>query len=108
MKRVNASRVSPSGSRGAKMNLAVRVPHAAEPGDERDPGAGQRGDVQAVAGVVLEVAQVHQRGLAEVVVGQLEVADLGGDHRLGAGRQRRVAHRERARSRRSCAPSARR
>ena len=36
-----------------------------------------------------------QRGLAEVVVGELEVPDLGGDHRLRAGRQRRVAHRER-------------
>ena len=47
--------------------------------------------MQAVAGVVLEVAEVHQRGLAEVVVGQLEVADLGRDDGLDARRQRRVA-----------------
>ena len=40
-------------------------------------------------------SQVHQRGLAEVVVGELEVADLGGDDRLRARRQRRVAHGER-------------
>ena len=46
-------------------------------------------------GVVLEVVEVHQRGLAQVVVGELEVADLGGDDRLGAGRQRRVADRQR-------------
>ena len=55
------------------------VAHAAEAGDDRDPGAGERRDVHAVAGVVLEVVQVHQRGLAEVVVGELEVTDLGGD-----------------------------
>ena len=60
----------------------------AEPGHRGDPRPGQRGDVQAVAGVVLEVVEVDQRRLAEVVVGELEVADLGGDDRLGAGRQR--------------------
>ena len=87
---------------------AVPVAQAAEAADQRDPGAGQRGDVHAVAGVVLQVPQVHQGGLAEVVVGQVEVADLGGDDRLGAGRQRGVPHGERARSSRSCAPSARR
>ena len=31
----------------------------------------------------------------EVVVGEFEMPDLGGDHRLRAGRQRRVAHRDR-------------
>ena len=67
------------------------VAHAAEAGDRGDPGAGERGDVQAVHGVVLQVVQVHQRGLAEVVVRELEVPDLGGDHRLRAGRQRRVS-----------------
>ena len=40
--------------------------------------------MQAVAGVVVEVAQVHQGGLGQVVVGQVEVADLGGHHRLAA------------------------
>ena len=33
--------------------------------------------MHAVAGVVLEVVEVEQRGLGEVVVGQLEVTHLG-------------------------------
>ena len=83
------------GQAGREAELAVVVAHPAESGDGGDPGAGQRGDVQAVAGVVLEVLEVHQGGLGEVVVGQLEVSDLGGDHRLGAGRERGVAHGQR-------------
>ena len=71
---------------------AAVVAHPAEPGDRGDPGSGHRGDVQAVARVVLEVADVHQGCLAEVVVGQLEVAGLGSDDRLDAGRERRVAY----------------
>ena len=59
---------------------AVVVAHPAEPRDRADPGPGQRRDVQAVARVVLEVVEVDQRRLAEVVVGQLEVPDLGGEH----------------------------
>ena len=51
---------------------AVVVAHAAEAGDGGDPGARERGDVQAVAGVVLEVVEVDQGGLGEVVVGELE------------------------------------
>jgi len=57
---------------------------AAEAVDQRDPGVGQRGDVEPVAGVVLQVSQVDQGGLAEVVVDQVEVAGFGGDDRLGA------------------------
>src|SRR6478752_2777641 len=68
------------------------VAHAPEAGDDRDPGTGKRCDVHAVAGVLLQVVQIHQRGLAEVVVGELEVTDLGGDDGLGAGGERRVAH----------------
>src|SRR5665811_2578874 len=49
--------------------------------DGGEPGAGQGGDVNAVADVVLEVAEVHQRRLAEVVVGQLQLAYLGRDDR---------------------------
>src|SRR5215218_2877410 len=45
------------------------VAHAAEPGHRSDPGAGQRGQVNAVAGVVVEVGEVQQGGLAEVIVG---------------------------------------
>jgi hypothetical protein len=50
------------------------------------PPNGEGGDVQAVAGVVLKVLEVHQAGLGEVVVGQLDVAYLGRDDRLCAGR----------------------
>ena len=71
------------------------VAHAAEARDRGDPGARQRGHVDAVAGVVLEVVEVHQRRLGHVVEGEVEVADLGGDHRLRARRQRRVAHGQR-------------
>ena len=46
-------------------------------------------------GVVLEIVEVHQRGLAEVVVCELHVPDLGRDHGLRAGRERRVAHGDR-------------
>ena len=74
--------------------LAVVVAHPADARHGGDPGAGERRDVHAVARVVLEVAQVHERGLGEVVVGELEVADLGRDHRLRARRQRRVANRQ--------------
>ena len=54
----------------------------AEAVDQRDPGAGQRGDGEPVAGVVLKVAQVDQGGLAEVIVGQVEVAGLGGSKKI--------------------------
>jgi len=35
------------------------------PGDGDDPCACERGDVQAVAGVVVEVVEVHQRASAK-------------------------------------------
>ena len=44
--------------------------------------------------VVVEVAQVHERGFRQVVVGQVEVPDLGRHHGLDARGQRRVAHRQ--------------
>ena len=44
---------------------------------------------------MLHVPQVHQRGLGQVVMGEIQLADLGGHHGLGAGRQRGVAHGER-------------
>ncbi len=63
------------------------VAHAAEPGDGDDPRAREGGDVQPVAGVVLQVLEVDQRGLCEIVVGQLEVPDLCRDDGLCAGRE---------------------
>ena len=74
---------------------AVVVAHPAEPGDQRRPGPGEGGDVQPVAGVVLQVVQVHERGLARVVVREVEAADLGREHRLRARRQRGVPHGDR-------------
>src|SRR5215475_2069655 len=40
---------------------AVVVPHPAEAADQRYPGTGERGDVQAVAAVVVDVPQVEDR-----------------------------------------------
>ena len=51
--------------------------------------------MQPVAGVLHQVAEVHPGGLAEVVVGELDVADLGRDDGLRARRQRAVADRDR-------------
>src|SRR5262245_17754979 len=76
---------------GREADVAAPVPQPGEAADERDPGTGERGDVQAVARVVLKVVQVHQRCLAQVVEGQVEVTDLGRDDRLGArSEERRV------------------
>src|SRR4051812_12303530 len=48
------------------------VAHAAEPGDGGEPAAGQRGEMQAVARVEREVAQIDERRLPQVIVGELE------------------------------------
>ena len=66
---------------------AVPVAQSAESANQGDPGACQRGDVHAVARVVLEVPQVHQRCLAEIVEGEIQMPDLGGHDRLRAGGQ---------------------
>ena len=47
---------------------SVVVTHSAESGGRDDPRARQRGDAQAVAGVVLQVVEIHERGLGEVVI----------------------------------------
>src|SRR5262245_37969730 len=83
------------GQAGREADLPGRVPQAGEAADERDPGTGERGDVHAVTGVVLEVVQVHQGGLAQVVEGQVQVTDLGSDDGLGAGGQGGVPDGER-------------
>ena len=55
----------------------------AQPAEARHDGASRRPASDAMCrpslGVVLEVGEVHQRRLGEVVVGELEVADLGRD-----------------------------
>jgi len=44
--------------------------------------------VHAVGGVVLDVGEVHERRLGEVIIGEVQLADLGGEDRLGACGQR--------------------
>src|SRR5262249_29073865 len=60
----------PLGQARREADRAVPVAQAREATDQRDPGAGQRCDMHAVAGVVLQVVQVHEGGLAQVVEGQ--------------------------------------
>ncbi len=48
--------------------------------------------MQPVPGVVLQIVQVHECGLAEVGVGQPQVPGLGGEHRLAARGQGGVPH----------------
>src|SRR5437588_346408 len=76
------------GQSRSEAEVPVVTAHAAEAHDDGDPRARERGDVDAVASVVLEVVEVHERRLAQVVVGKLEMADLGCDDGLGAGGQR--------------------
>ena len=72
---------------------SVAGAQAREAPDQARPTAGQRGEVQAAGTVVVAVLEVEQRRLGEVVVGQLDVAHLGGDHRLDGSRQGRVPDR---------------
>src|SRR5215212_8924787 len=76
---------------GCEAKRAFVVAHATKAGNRGDPGSSQGGQVDPVAGVVVDVIEVQHGGLAEVVVGQFEVTDLGRDHRLGESRQRGVA-----------------
>ena len=46
-------------ARGEGEHVAV-IAHAAEPGDRDEPGAGQRGEVQAVGGVARQIVQVDR------------------------------------------------
>ena len=68
------------------------IAQPAEAGDRREPRPGERGEVQPVGGIAREVVEVDERRLAKVVVGEIEVTDLGGDDAWMARRQRRVAH----------------
>jgi hypothetical protein len=47
------------GEPGGEAEGPVQVAETAEAADQRGPGAGQRGDVNPVAGVVLQVPQVR-------------------------------------------------
>ena len=80
----------PSGSCGSSASTPSSSRRPPKPATSAVQAPGQRRHVQAVFGVVVQVAQVDQRGLVGVVVGELEMADLRAHHRLGARRQRRV------------------
>ena len=69
---------------GCEAEGGVGVAHPSVAGYQRCPDAGQRCHVQAVGGVVLQVVEVHQGGFGEVVLGKVEVTDLGCDNRLYA------------------------
>ena len=69
--------------------------HTTEPCDQRRPGTSQRGHVESVPRVVCQVMQIHERGFAQVVVGELELAHLGSEDGLRGRRQRGVAHGDR-------------
>jgi hypothetical protein len=76
---------------GREPQGGLGVTHPPEPGHERGPDSCQRREVQPVAAGLLEVvelAEVDQGGLCEVVLREIQLADLGGDHRLHAGGQR--------------------
>ena len=74
---------------------AVLQAHATEPRDERRPGPRQRSHVESVPRVLCYVMQIYERGLAQVVVGELELAHLGSKDGLRGCRQRGVAYSDR-------------
>ena len=59
---------------------ATVLSSAGEARDDGDPPTRQCGKVQAVGGVAMDVLVVEQRCLGQVVVSELDVADLGGEH----------------------------
>src|SRR5690242_17651470 len=67
---------------------AVLPTQATEPGDQRRPGARQGSHVDPVLHVVMQVVEVYERSFTEVIVGELELAHLGSQDSLCAGRQR--------------------
>ena len=71
------------------------VAQAAEAVDKRVPHAAGGGDVDAVAGIGVQVREVDVQAAQEVLHGHVLVPDLGGDHRLDDARQRRVARGDR-------------
>jgi hypothetical protein len=73
---------------GSERQGTLSFAQAGESRHQGDPGSRQRSDMQAVAGVVLEIVEIHEGSLGQVVVSQGEVPDFGRQHRLGAGRQR--------------------
>src|SRR6056297_1854405 len=84
-----------SGQPRRELEVVALFGEAREPVDDAGPHATRRGHVHAVGGVEVGVAQVEVERTLEVLEGQIVVADLGGDHRLHARRQRRVTRGDR-------------
>jgi len=51
--------------------------------------------VKPVLHVVMQVVEVYERSFPQVIVGEVELAHLGGQDGLRGGRQRGVAHSQR-------------
>lgn len=68
------------------------VAHPPETVYQRYPRPSERRNVQAVVCIVLQIMQVHERGLGGVVERETEVPDLGCQHCLGARRKGGVPH----------------
>src|SRR5450631_1024967 len=66
--------------------------HTTKTADQCHPGSRKRRNVNTIAHIVLKVIEIHQRRLAKVVVGQLELAHLCRDDCLRTCRQRGVSH----------------
>ena len=82
-KREASERMREAGGEG---QAPVVVTQPAEPGDGTDPRSREGGDVQSVTCVVLKIAEVDQCRLRQVVIGQLQIADLSRHDGLGARR----------------------
>src|SRR5579883_1075703 len=63
---------------GSKGERVLAGTHPAEARDQRVPCARERSDVEAIARIMFQVMEVHQRGLPEIVICKIELADLGG------------------------------
>ena len=87
---LKASRLMRGRQPGRERQYAGTAAEATETADRGGPGASKRAEVQSVAHVSLGVVQIDECCLAEVVVGKLEMPDLGGDDGLGGGGQRGV------------------
>src|SRR5699024_9884437 len=63
------------------------VPQTTESRHHGEAGTRHRGEMDVVVGVSREIPEIDERRLPQVVVGQVEVTDLGGDDRLDRRRQ---------------------
>src|SRR5690242_182320 len=68
-----------------------------QPGEavcKNHPCAAHRRDVASVFDIAADIREIHQQSRTRVFYGLFELANLEGDNRFDAGRQRRIAGRE--------------